>query len=266
MDTERIEASLKNVLEEDSKREERFGEYHPSEVTGCPLKVTLDKMTDNETVLNSWLFQGSAVHYYLQEAGLLDKALHKAGYHMLDTDYEVHNKYHLGDDVWLTGTCDIMCYDGDAKTILDIKYSSIPVESGHGRLFKYFSQANTYAFMFGADEYGLMVLNSQSRELLDDIHVLEGKPDEENWQLVTDKARAIHTSLREFGYDTGVVWPVDDLADKSIDFWDDVLEEFDISNIPAYNQECKYCDHSSYCPVKQGKLKNGLNSFRNGAD
>lgn len=266
MNTDKIEASIKQVLKEDSKREDSFGEYHPSEVTGCELKVTLDKMTRNETVLNSWLFQGSAVHYYLEETGLLDEALHKSGYHMLDTEYEVNTKHQIADDIWLTGTCDIMCHDGDAQTIIDIKYSSIPVESGHGRLYKYFSQANTYAFMFGADEYGLLVINSKSRELLNDIHVLEGNPNEENWEKVTAKARAIHQTLKNAGYDEGHVWAVDDLESADLDFWDEVLEEFDTSRIPSYEKECQYCDHASYCPVKQGKLKKGIGSFRNGAD
>jgi hypothetical protein len=272
MDTDALEEHIKQVLKENGLREDDHGYYHPSQVTGCPLKVFLDKMTQNETVLNSWLFQGSAVHYYLQNhpspdghEGIITEALHKSGYHAMHTGYEVHTKKDLGDGVTLTGTCDILCQEGDTTTIFDIKYSSLKPEYGHGRVLKYFSQANTYAFMFDADEYGLIFINSKSQKLEDDIYVMDNEPSEDNWDLVKSKARAIHNALENRGYDEGVAWPVPELEQKDVPWWEDLLEMFDRSNIPAYDEECQYCDHSDYCPVKNGKLSSGLDSFRNGS-
>ena len=266
MDTQKIEDSLKETLARDNNREYYHGEYHPSQVTGCPLKVVLNRMTNHDTVLNSWLFQGSAVHYYLQEKGLMDEALHEAGYHLLDTEYEVTNYKKVDEGIWITGTCDIVCHDGDGLTIFDIKYSSLPAESGHPRLYKYFSQVNTYAYMFGADEYGLMMINSKSQELLDNIAILDGEPNEENWELVKAKTRQIHTSLDDLGYTAGETWMPENLKSKDADFWEEVIDYFSKDQMPAYDGECNYCPHKEYCPIKTGKLNSGLGSFAGGAD
>lgn len=272
MDSDRLEEEIVDVLVENGYREDDHGYYHPSEVTGCPLKVFLNKMTDHETILNSWLFQGSAVHYYLQNAvspegfhGIITEALHKSGYHAMHSEYEVHTKKDLGDGITLTGTCDILCQEGDTTTIFDIKYSSLKPQYGHGRVFQYFSQANTYAYMFGADEYGLILINSKSQKLAEDVYVLDGEPSDDNWQLVKQKAKAIHSALEDRGYDEGVVWPVPELEQRDVPWWEELLEYFSRDSIPAYEEECQYCDHSDYCPVKQGKLSSGLDSFRGGS-
>lgn len=260
MKSQELAGTLRNVLDEDSHRPHVDGKYHPSTITGCPLKAHLDRMAGSETTLNSWLFQGSAVHYYLEETGLMTEALRRAGYSPVYTSYEVHREYKINDDVTITGTCDILTRDGEDEVILDIKYSSLPVDSGHGRIYKYFSQANTYAHMFGADEYGLIMINSKSRNLLDDIHVLDGEMSEENWEIVKQKAINIHEALNAAGFHDDVRWAVNELEDAGKDFWKEVVAHFDKSQIPSYDQECKYCDHAEYCPVEQGKL-GGVNAL-----
>lgn len=269
MDIQQIEENFREVLEEDNYREFTLGEYHPSEVTGCPLKVVLNTMTEYETTMNCYLFQGSAVHHYLQETGILDRILHKSGYHMLETSYEVSNRKEIGDGVSIVGTTDVLCEGEDGmRTIFDIKYSSAKPGRDKGRLVQYFSQTNTYAYMFDADEYGLMIVDSQERDNLpeDGITVLSGEPNEENWQIVKDKARAIHSSLSRAGFQDGVVWPMPDLEDKDIGFWEGLTQEMDRNNIPAYEKECKWCPHSEYCPEKQGKWQNGMSSFKGGSN
>jgi len=260
MNPEDLEDSLRDAIIDDGERSTPNHHFHPSQITGCPLKVHLDEMTRNETILNSWLFQGSAVHYYLQQSGLMDDALKQAGYHPPTIEYEKNIKYPLRDDVWINGTCDILVEDDGSRVIYDIKYSSIPVESGHGRLYKYYSQANTYAQMFGADDYGLIMINSRSQNLRQDIHVLEGELSDENWSIVKDKALNIREALRAAGYYDGVEWDTDTLEDADIKFWEEVAAHFDRQQIPAFDKECKYCDHSEYCPVKQGKL-GGVNEI-----
>lgn len=258
-----LEDSLKDTIVDDGKRSSPNHHFHPSQITGCPLKVHLDQMTRNETILNSWLFQGSAVHYYLQESGLMDQALKDAGYHPATIEYEKNIKYPITDDVWINGTCDILVEDDGSRVIYDIKYSSIPVESGHPRLYKYYSQANTYAQMFGADDYGLIMINSRSQELRQDIHILEGELSDENWDIVTNKALNIRDALQAAGYydeDADVVWQPETLEDVDVGFWEEVVAHFDKQQIPSYDKECKYCDHSEYCPVKQGKL-GGINQI-----
>lgn len=266
MEPREIEDNFKEVMQEDNYREFVFGEYHPSEVTGCPLKVVLNKMTEHETILNCYLFQGTAVHYYLQETGLLDEILHESGYHTLDTNYEVSNRKVLGDGVSIVGTTDVLCESEDARTIFDIKYSSATPGRDKGRLTKYFSQTNTYAYMFDADEYGLMIVDSKERDNLpeDGITVLSGEPNDENWELVKSKARSIHSALEDAGYQDGVVWPMPELEEKDIGFWEDVIEPIDRGQVPAYGGECKWCPHADYCPEKNGKFSGGLSSFKGG--
>lgn len=260
MNGRKLEESIRDTIVEDGKRSSPDHHFHPSEITGCPLKVHLNKMTRTETILNSWLFQGSAVHYYLQQDGILDEALERAGYHPISIEYEKNIKYIINDDVWVNGTCDILVEDDGERVIYDIKYSSIPVESGHGRLYKYYSQANTYAHMFGADDYGLIMINSRSQNLRQDIHILEGELSEENWEIVKQKALNIREALDAAGFFDGVEWDPNQLKDVDVGFWEEVVAYFDQKQIPSYDKECKYCDHKEYCPDKQGML-GGVNQL-----
>jgi len=266
-----LEQSLIDEIRKDNHRPDRDGYYHPSQVTGCPLQVFLDKMTDDQTILTSWLFQGTAVHYWLQESGVLDHALHNSGYHMMDVDYEIRTATEIADGVYLTGQCDIIANDGDKRHIFDIKYSSIRPSSGAGRLYKYFSQANVYSHMFDADEYGLIMVNSRSRDLLGmeddkpDIFVLDGnEPDQENWEMVKQKCLAIEQLLRDVGFYDDERWSEDELEQKGVDWWHEIHSQFEKGTMPAYDKECSYCSHSDYCPIKNGNTKGGLNSFKGG--
>lgn len=251
-----LEEHLGDVLQERNEEYGKhvLGEYHPSQVSGCPLRVHLTWMTNHKTVLNSWLFQGSAVHYYLQEDGIMTDALHRAGYHPVHTAYEVASEKRIGDGITITGKCDIVCAKDGETTIFDIKYSSIPPESGHGRIYKYFSQANTYAHMFGADSYGLIMINSKSRDLIDDINIMPGEMSEENWEIIKSKAHNIHDALTTAGWDEGIRWDDDELENVGSGFWKEVMDHFEKQRIPSYDKECNHCPHSEYCPVEQGKL------------
>lgn len=271
MEDKTLEGALVEEIREDNLREEEKGKLHPSEVTGCPLKVVLDKMTDNQTILNSWLFQGTAVHYFLQESGIMDHALHEAGFHMMDVDYEIRTEVHIGDGIYLTGQADVVAHKDGKRYIYDIKYSSIRPSSGSERLFKYFSQANTYSYMFDADEYGLIMINSRSQDLLgeehdsSDIVVMDGnEPNDENWELVKEKALGIHETLAENGYYDNVVWNPEDLEDWSASDWKPLWSQFSKDSMPSYDKECNYCDHSDYCPIKNGNLDSGLASMKGG--
>lgn len=255
-----VEDALRDTLVEDAKRSSPSHHFHPSQITGCPLKVLLNEMTDHETTLNSWLFQGSAVHYYLQETGILDEVFDRAGYHPVRTRYEQNIKYPLEADVWINGTCDILVENEEERVIYDIKYSSIPVESDHPRLYKYFSQANTYAKMFNADRYGLIMINSKSQNLVEDVHVIPGELSEENWEIVTSKARAIKKGLDDAEYDAGNRWEPEWLREKRVEFWKGVTQYFNNSHIPSYSGECDYCSHSDYCPETNGML-GGVNEI-----
>lgn len=255
------------IIAEDRYPAKDKGQFGPSQVSGCSLKVFLDEMTGNEVEMNSWMFAGTAVHYYLQETDILRKALHEAGYHWVNTEYEVTTTHEVGDDVELHGSADVLTSDGEDDVIYDIKFSSLPADSGHGRIYKYFSQANTYAHMFDADGYGLIMINSKSQSLEENIVILEGQMSEDNWEIVKQKARNVFNALQKHGYydehdkhDNSHVWTSDVIESKDADFWRDVMESFDEKQIPSYDKECQYCDHSEYCPVKQGKL-GGLNNL-----
>lgn len=263
---------LRKELREDNHREDKFGEYHPSTITGCPLKAVLDRMTDASVELNSYMFAGTAVHYYLQETGILTDALYRAGYHPLYTDYEVSTRHKVDDGIFITGTCDIICDDGDNTTIIDIKYSSLKPEYAHGRVAKYFAQVNTYSKMFDADEMALWLISSNERDSLPDegISMLTGEPQEDNWEITKDKARSIHNTLERYGYPDGNTFDMETLAGQDLEFWQELLGEIDLNQVPAYEKECKYCDHSEYCPVKQGEMGGGMqgvvNKAKNGSD
>lgn len=281
MDTDKIEEIAGDVLRETGIRDEKFGEYHPSNICGCPLKVFLNKMTDKQTKLNKWLFSGSAVHFYMQEHrspegfdGILTEILHKAGYHALSTSYEVSNRYSIDDqslrakvdydlpgDAHIVGTCDALCEGENGRTVFDLKYSSLQPSNQTGRTFYYLSQVNTYAHMFDADEYALILLNnmagvrdSHPDSVADSVTVVDGTVSEDNWELVRLKALMIHASLLRYGYPGGDRWTLSELDKKPDEFWKEVMEVVEKKHCPAYEQECKYCDHSEYCPVYNGTL------------
>jgi len=261
-----LQEKAPRVIAKDRYPAKEDGHFGPSQVSGCPLSVFLDEMTENNVVMNSWMFAGTAVHYYLQQTDILTKALHEAGYHWVYTDYEVTETFEVNDEVTIHGTADVVTSDGDDDVIYDIKFSSIPADSGHGRIYKYFSQVNTYAHMFDADGYGLIMINSKSKTLEDDIVVLQGEMSEDNWEIVKQKAISIYEALKEQGYytdnddETGARFSFNQLEQEDVDFWRDVMENFDPKQIPSYDKECQYCDHKEYCPVEQGKL-GGLNNL-----
>jgi len=236
-------------------------------------------MPDHNFELNCWLFQGSAVHYYLQEHpseggfdGLMTEALHKSGYHSLDIDYEVSTTHRIEDDLVITGTCDILCHGEDGRrSIFDIKYSSVHPSTHKGRLFKYLSQVNTYSHMFGADEHGLILVNNRAgkgnsppHSIPEGITVIDGEPQEDNWEMMKDKARAIHNVLKEYGYEGGERWSTAMLEDADVDFWEELFNYLSVDNCPSYDKECKYCGHKDYCPIQSGDVGGGLNSFKGG--
>lgn len=257
-----LEETLADALRRDNYREKEHGYYHPSTITGCPLKGFLDKMTETSTELNNYMFQGSAVHFYLQNnQNLLTKALGDAGYHPLDTKYEVNTIYDMGGGVRLTGTCDVLANGDDGVAIVDIKYSSVRPETHQGRLFQYMSQVNTYAHMFGADEYGLLLLYSYANDnqsgnkpqnIPDSVLLLPGEPNEDNWNLTKSKARQVHLALEEFGFADGDRWDDSNIPDE---WWDKILAIIDRGACPSYEKECDYCDHSEVCPVLNSGLK-----------
>lgn len=281
MGVEELSDELGDVLRETGVRQFKLGEYHPSTISGCPLKSVLNTMTGDETVLNCWLFQGSAVHYYLQEHpspvgydGIITEALHNSGFHSIDNEYEVPTKVDLGDGVTITGTCDILTQDEDGnRWIFDIKYSSVKPSTHKGRLMKYLSQVNCYSHMFDADRHGLILINNKAGKNHSDddsipegVRVVDGEPQEDNWEIHKEKARAIHKVLVENGYEGGTRWTTDMLESADLDFWKSIMDIVDSNHCPSYSKECRYCDHEDYCPVAQGKLGGGLSSFKGGTD
>lgn len=266
MNAERLEEALRNELIKDDHKDPEHGLFFPSEITGCPLKVFLNRMMRIDVEINSFLFQGSAVHFYLQESGILDEALHNAGYHILDSAYEVSTSKEIVDGIRIHGSCDILCEEENATAVFDIKYSSLPADSGAGRIYKYYGQANTYSYLFDADEYGLIMIHSQSgdhKDFIDNIAVLPGEKSEDNWQLQKSKAQNVHSALEQAGYDKKEEWEMDIIQEQDVDFWRKIMDYFNIDNAPAYEQECKYCPHKEYCPVKQGKIGSGLQGVIN---
>lgn len=267
MNHEELEQTLGDViLDRDHWEDGGHGKYHPSQVSGCPLKVHLNQMTELDFEYNCWLFQGTAVHYYLQESGIMSEALHKIGYHELDTYYEERTLTQLEDDIYLTGQADIICHSEDGhRTIFDIKYSSVKPGRQNDRLIQYLSQANTYAFMFDADMFGLILIDNRADHIPDGITVVDNERSEENWELVKRKAYSIHEALEAAGFDDGVVWTQEELQEVGESFWKEIMAHFNKDDVPAYEKECNYCEHQDYCPVYNGKL-GGVNQFRGGAE
>lgn len=251
MNGEKLAERLGYHIDKGDYHDNEYGEYHPSHISGCPLGAFLDFMTEKETEYNNYMFSGTAVHYYLQESGMLTNALHDAGYHALDTKYEVPKKYDIGGGAHVLGRCDALTSDGDNKVIIDIKYSSIkPEYSGGGnttgRLLKYATQANTYAHIFGADEWCLLMIYSRADNIPDEISTISQEYDNENWEMVKSKAHSIHDALTHFGYDSGTRWEKEWLRRQDTDFWEEVMQFFDEDNVPAYSGELKYTDRDEW--------------------
>lgn len=276
--SDELEAEFGRVLKATNSREFTFGEYHPSDISGCPLKSAIDKMTEGTTELNAYLFQGSAVHYYLQEQrspsgydGIVTEALHNLGCHPLDTNYEVSGSKEIEDGVEITGTCDVFASDGEDNIILDLKYSSVTPSTHHGRLLKYMSQVNCYSHIFDADQQGLVLINHKAGKYNSDIDSIPegitavlGEPSDENWSLVKKKAVAIHNVLETFGYERGERWTADMLEDADLDFWQELFKFLDAGDCPSYDKECNYCDYEDFCPVVNGDVGSGVMSFKGG--
>lgn len=262
MNPEKIEREFRKELQKDDHKDPEPGLYFPSEVSGCPLKVYLNRMTRNEVDINSYLFQGAAVHYYLQETGKIANILHRCGYHALYTEYEIASRKEIADGVVIRGRCDVHAIHDDGHTaIFDLKYSSIPADSGHGRLYTYYSQANIYSHLFDTDEYALIMIHSSSGDsdkFLDKLTVLEGNKSEDNWELVKDKTTNIHEALVAAGYNDDNEWSKDELAEVGVGFWEEVTDHFDLDRIPSYGKECQYCPHKEYCPVNNDKITKGV--------
>lgn len=263
MDRDKLNGGLRNQLESSTYREAEYGEYHPSTISGCPVMAVLDRMIGSEFVMNSYTFAGSAVHYYLQETGILTDALYEAGYHPLYTEYEVHTRKRIEDGIYLTGTCDVLCDDGENTTIFDLKYSSLKPEYAEGRVMQYFAQVNTYAHMFDADEMALWLIASNERENLpqNGLTLLTGEPKEDNWEVVKEKARQIHKTLGMLGYDDGRRITKSAAKAYNKEDWEDVFKHINLDHAPAYEDEHKYCDHEEYCPICNDVFASGMEGF-----
>lgn len=224
----------------------RYGEYHPSAICGDPLGAFLDFMLEEETEYNHYMFSGTAVHHYLQESGLLTDALADAGFNPMFTEYEVGKRYHLEGGGMITGRADCVTGNGDESMVLDIKYTSLKPEYDNGRLIKYMSQVNTYANMFGADEWCLLMIYSKADNVPDEIDYISGETDEENFEIVKEKARSIHEALTAAGYQDGVRWTKEELVNRDRDFWETIMEHFDEDHVPSYDGELKYTDRDQW--------------------
>lgn len=250
-----LEDVLPGVISEDRYPDKPNNHYSPSQISGCELKVYLDRMLETDVTLNSWMFQGKAVHYYLQENDILTEALHDAGYHWVNTNYEVSNVYGVDEEIVINGTADVVARDCEDDTVVyDIKYTALQPDSSAGRILKYMTQAHTYAQMFEADGYGLLMIHSRADDLEEGVGVMEGTMSEENWSIVQDKVECIHYALKAAGYFDGNTWEIDEIETVGIGFWEEVIDHFDAQRIPTFDKECKYCDHAGYCPINQGTL------------
>lgn len=269
MDKEKLNKALAGKLSESTYRDSEFGEYHPSTISGCPVMAVLDRMIGSEFVMNSYTFAGSAVHYYLQETGILTDALYDAGYHPLYTEYEVHTRKRITDGIYITGTCDVLCDNGDKTTIFDLKYSSLKPEYAQGRVMQYFSQVNTYSYMFDADEMALWLISSNERDNLpkNGLTLLTGTPQEDNWEVVKNKAKQIHKTLEMLGYDEGRRITESEAKEYDKSDWEDMFKHINLEYAPSYDKEHKYCDHKEYCPICNDVFATGMEGFvaNNGA-
>lgn len=259
--------ALGDQLDSGSYHDNTYGEYHPSGLSGCPLGVFLDFMTEDETEYNHYMFSGTAVHYYLQESGKLTQALHNAGFNAMYTEYEVQNKHHIGDGAHVIGRVDALADSPEKRVVIDIKYTSLKPQYDNGRLLKYASQVNTYANMFDADEWVLLMIYSKADSVPDEIDYISGETDQENWEITKDKARNIHEALTAAGFHDGVRWSVDELKERGPGFWEEIMEHFDEDRVPAYDGELKYSDRDEWVLPYQDNWREdeksgGLMSFK----
>ena len=249
MDTDALEQSVLDFLLEDGYREDVHGEYHPSTISGCPARAVLDRMVESDPVANSWLFQGTAVHEYLESEGRIDSILENGGYEDSDVRKEVTTAFEITDDVTIVGTCDLLVEDGEETAIFDLKYSSLKPEYGHGRVMKYLSQANTYSYMFGADEYALIMIHSSSQDLRDGVNVLAGQKSDENWEIVKEKAQQIHEALEMASQPAGNRWTHEQLEEAGEGFWEQLFSVVEFDYSPSYEEECNHCPFEESCPA-----------------
>lgn len=269
MSYEEVCKNLGDELGDDDYHTRRFGEYHPSHIAGCPLGCFLDFMLEEETEYNNYMFSGTAVHYYLQESGKLTSALQKSGYNQMFTEYEVMNSIHVGKGARILGRCDALVNSPDKSAVIDLKYSSIKPSYNNSRLAKYAVQANTYAHMFGVDEWCLLMIHSKADHIPDEIDFLADEKSEDAWEVVKDKARNIHEALREAGYDDGERWTEERLKSQGREFWENVMEHFDESRVPSYDTELKWSDRDEWVMPymddwKEEQSTGGLSSFKGG--
>lgn len=267
-DIERLPNALGAELEayEGDYHDDVFGEYHPSQLSGCPLGAFLDFMMEKEVPMNQYIFSGTAVHYYLQETGILKRALHNIGHHWIDTSFEVGRHKKVAPGVKIVGRADILCHDGEDQWVIDLKYSSIRGQNNQGRMMKYARQVNTYCGMMGGDKWGLLIPYSRADHVPDEIDIFTNDFHEEDWEEAKEKAVNIHEALDYFGYPEGERWDKSQLKQQGEDFWEDVMQFFDGSRVPSYDGELKYSDRDEwvmpYMHGWEGNNVSGLKSFK----
>jgi hypothetical protein len=268
----RLEAlcrALEDEFDSGDYHDNVFGEYHPSSITGCPLGEFLDWMLEEEPDYNHYMFSGTAVHYYLQESGMLTNALNKVGFNPMYTAYEVLNKVDIGDGVKIIGKVDCLATCQDSTIAIDLKYSSLKPGYDSGRIMKYMSQVNTYANMFNCDYWCLLMIYSKADDMTDAVDFIVGETDEENYELVKERARNIHEALDVAGYPSGNRWDKDVLKARGPDFWEKIMRHFNEDHVPAYDGELKYSDRDEWVLPYQDDWRNdgrtsGFNKFKGG--
>lgn len=244
-----------------------FGEYHPSHISGCPLGAFLDFMTQKEVTQNHYMFSGSAVHYHLQEHQVLDRALHEVGYHHMNVEHEVYTTHRLSETSKVVGSCDTVAHGNGESVAIDLKYTSLKPHYNNGRITKYAAQVNTYANMLGADRWCLLFLDNKGDDMTDASNIMTGETNEEVWDVVTSRAADIHSALSHFNYPNGERWDVEELKNKGVDFWEEVMQFFDEDEVPSYKEELKYSDRDEWVLPYQDNWRSsedtsGLMSFK----
>lgn len=268
MDKELICEELGRAIEaaEGDYHDRVFGEYHPSALSGCPLGEFLDWMLDKEIPLNNHMFNGKCVHYWLQETGVLQEALHNAGFHAMDTAFEVGARYEIEPGVNLVGRADVVCNNGDSQMVIDIKYSSLKAHYNSGRLYKYATQVNTYAGMLGADRWGLLLIHSKADNIPESITMLTNEFNEDSWEGVQKRALQVHEALDHAGWPSGNRFDKQELMNVGQGYWEEIMEHFDEEDVPFYDGELKYSDRDEWVMPYQDDWKEdtstGLASFK----
>lgn len=268
MDQELICNELGKAIEtsEGDYHDRVLGEYHPSALSGNPLDEFLDWMTEKQIPLNNHMFNGKCVHYWLQETGVLRQALHNAGFHAIDTEFEVGVKQEIEPGVNIVGRADVVAHDGDEQAVIDIKYSSLKSHYNSGRLYKYATQVNTYAGMLGADKWGLLLIYSKADDVTEEIDMLTNDFNEESWEGVKERAVQVDEALRAAGYQDGNRFTEDKLKKVGREYWEEVMQHFNEEDIPFYDGELKYSDRDEwvmpYMDSWNEDTSTGLSSFK----